>query len=103
MKSFNTGSDVVYGKFQAGVEKLDPEGDVLNDLDADEILTPEDGYDDDDHVVDDGEVLEGYDEDEEADNDELGVNPQLLRTLDLSSGKDSSEEGNKQIEVIKHR
>ena len=48
-------------------------------------------------------MLEGYDEDEEADNDELGVNPQILRTLDLSSGKDSSEEGNKQIEVIKHR
>jgi len=50
---------------------------------------PEDGYVDDDGA----DELDGY--------DEFGVNPQILRkTLDLSSGVETSGEDNKKVEVI---
>ena len=55
MKNFDTKTDVVYGKFQDGVNKLDPISDPNtenldpeSESDLDEILTPEDAsYEDD--------------------------------------------------------
>ena len=50
LKNFDTNSDVVYGKFQEGVNKIDPESNPTSastpepefDSVSDEILTPED-------------------------------------------------------------
>ena len=64
MKNFDTKTDVVYGKFQEGVNKLDPVSDpnpeyLDPDSDLDEILTPEDASYEDDYP-DHSELEEEY-------------------------------------------
>ena len=64
MKNFDTKTDVVYGKFQDGVNKLDPISDPNTDnldpeSDLDEILTPEDASYEDDYP-DHSELEEEY-------------------------------------------
>ena len=99
LKNFDTNSDVVYGKFQNGVDKTEiakpepsrtPESEP--DFYSDEILTPEDGYDDQDD--DDDEYPEVEHEDEYLQSsDDL----QLLRkTLDLSTDQQKQKTHDKQ-------
>ena len=103
LKNFNTDSDVVYGKFQDGVKGTDPalkpepsrtpsDPSRMPDPDfySDEILTPEDAYDD--------EYAEGEHEDDEEDEGEGDL--QLLRkTLDLSTNQEKPADNRNDREV----
>jgi hypothetical protein len=104
LKNFNTDSDVVYGKFQDGVTGTDPalkpepsispEPSRMPDPDfySDEILTPEDAYDD--------EYAEGEHEDDEEDEGEGEGDLQLLRkTLDLSTNQEKPADNRNDREV----
>ena len=95
LKSFNTNTDVVYGKFQSGVEKITPGTDAVenddDDVDDDEMLEPEDEAFDDDDLSD-----ESYD-DVDSDDQDL----QLLRkTLDMSTGDQKPTEDKAKVPSI---